>query len=110
MDGAANLERSDREDVSIATQAPAELRPTSCTGVDSEATSWRWAAAAALLAGHGAVLRRCAERCLAWRRRETDVEPDDLVEEALIRFLDGRWDGRVRRSCCCVRCASSSTT
>jgi hypothetical protein len=39
MDGAANLERSDREDVSIATQAPAELRPTSCTGVDSEAAA-----------------------------------------------------------------------
>lgn len=89
MDGDANLARPDSQDVPNAPQVLTDSESTCCNGSGAEATSWRWAAAAVLLTRYGPQLRRCAERCLAWRRRETDIEPDDLVEAALIKFLDG---------------------
>jgi DNA-directed RNA polymerase specialized sigma24 family protein len=61
----------------------------------------------AWLARHGARLRRCAERCLAWRRPETDVEPADQVEAALLKLMDGTVGRRgseeqLARSICAV--------
>jgi RNA polymerase sigma factor (sigma-70 family) len=109
MDGEANLERLDRKGTPNAPQDSAESRPTSRTGFESEATSWRPAAAATLLTRYGPRLQRCAERCLAWRQRETDVEPADLVEAALIKLMGGTVGRRgseeqLARSICAVIC------